>query len=251
MAVRITTTGETGLDLYADLQRLSDGFFWNKTTLAWEAAPAAADRKVDLTEGAASYLGSYTAEVAGLGDAGWVRVRIHDDADAADLTLQMQDVYVLDGNEQSFDTVLAAIALSETVAAVAVPTPDPGDVSIVRGDTMAVAITGLGNIAARDKLWFTAKRNANQTDAQAVIQIEETAGLVYFNGAAAGTPANGDITVDDAALGNITVTLDEARTAELALLSGRYDVQMLSAGVVRTLAIGSFAVTEDVSRVTA
>lgn len=127
-------------------------------------------------------------------------------------------------------------------------------ITIMRGDSLSASLTGLGDISARSKLWFTVKDDREDNDASAVIQIEETAGLVYLNAADASLrAANGDITVDDASAGDITITLDEVETDDLAVRSGLfYDVQMLTAaGTVTTLTTGSCTVTADVTRVVA
>jgi len=84
-----------------------------------------------------------------------------------------------------------------------------------RGDTISQPITGLGTLASRTKLYVTAKLDPDDADTAAVFKIEETAGLQILNGAAAGTPAQGDITVDDATAGDITITLDEAASVLL------------------------------------
>ena len=125
-----------------------------------------------------------------------------------------------------------------------------GTVTIHRGDSLSASITGLGDISGRSKLWFTVKDDRDDADSAAIIQIEETAGLVYLNGAAAGTAANGDITVDDEDDGDITITLDETETDDLTENSGLYyDVQMLdSSDDVTTLSDGPARVTLDVTR---
>lgn len=125
------------------------------------------------------------------------------------------------------------------------------DITVRRGDSFSVTITGLGDISGRTKLWFTVKACAAGADASAIVQIEETAGLLYINGAAAGTPANGSITVDDAVAGDITVALDEVETAKLAAAALVYDVQVLDTGAVTTLAAGDALVTADVTRAVA
>jgi hypothetical protein len=102
MPLYLGLSATTGRDLFATLQRLSDDFFWSVTASAWQAAPAAADRKVDLTEGAGAHAESYTATVTGLGDAGEVRLRINDDADASDKTIHVVHVYIWGGSERSY-----------------------------------------------------------------------------------------------------------------------------------------------------
>jgi hypothetical protein len=124
------------------------------------------------------------------------------------------------------------------------------DISIHRGDTLSLSLTYLGDISARSKLWFTVKEDKDSADTLADIQIEETAGLVYINKAAAGTPANGSITVTDAALGNLTITLAAVEAAKLDT-TGKftYDLQMLTAaGVVTTLRQGKAQMVSDITR---
>ena len=139
-----------------------------------------------------------------------------------------------------------------TQAAAAVTAAVSGsELTITRGDTFVAVITGLGDISDRSKLWFTAKNNKGDTDAQALIQIEETDGLKYlYGGDASARSANGSIAVDDEDDGDITITLDEAETDDLAECSDRYyDIQMLtSAGVVQTLSSGLLDVELDVTR---
>ena len=128
-----------------------------------------------------------------------------------------------------------------------------GDViTFQRGDSFSASIAGLGNISARSKLWFTVKTNRDYVDSASLIQIEESAGLVYLNGADASLRAsNGSITVTDAAAGDITIALDEAETDDLAAVTGLYyDIQVLtSGGAVSTLSSSSASVTADVTRV--
>lgn len=120
--------------------------------------------------------------------------------------------------------------------------------TITRGDSLSASVTGLGDITGRKKLWFTVKGDLADEDAASTIQIEETAGLIYLNGAA-GTALNGDIAVDDQSAGNITVTLKAAATAALAVGSYSYDIQWVDASdAVHTLGSGGCRVVGDVTR---
>jgi len=122
--------------------------------------------------------------------------------------------------------------------------------TVQRGDTLSAALTGLGSIVGRTKLWFTAKRHLDDADTASIIQIEETAGLVYLNGAA-GTALDGAITVDDEDAGDITITLAAVASAELAAGSYSYDIQWVDASDgVHTLSGGPVRVTPDVTRAT-
>lgn len=98
MALEISTTQATGMTLAATIERLSDGYFWNPTAVAFQSAPAWADKDIALTEGIAENVGTYTASVASLGSPGACRVRIHDTA-SSNATIAAGDVYVSGGNE--------------------------------------------------------------------------------------------------------------------------------------------------------
>ena len=139
---------------------------------------------------------------------------------------------------------------AETVSTVAGTT-----ITITRGDTLTASITGLGSIASRNKLWFTVKTDRGDADTAAIIQIEETLQLVRLNGAApeVADAANGTITVDNAAEGNITIVLAAVESAKLTLISGiRYDVQyfVTATGLVTTVTSGLLTVAADVTRAT-
>lgn len=121
-------------------------------------------------------------------------------------------------------------------------------ITIHRGDALSTSIANLGSLAGRTRLWFTVKGDKNDSDSESVVQIEETAGLVTLNGAA-GTAAQGDITVTDEVLGNITITMEEAATRLLPPDTGyHYDVQVLTSSGTDTLAYGTANVDADVTR---
>lgn len=122
--------------------------------------------------------------------------------------------------------------------------------TIQRGDTLTITLTGLGSLATRSKLWFTAKHSTGDSDDDARLFIEETAGLTRLNGAAYTTTTDGDITVDGEAAGDITITVKAAATAALSDQQTLvYDVQILRAdGTVATLTSGTAIVVADVTR---
>lgn len=140
------------------------------------------------------------------------------------------------------DIVTALMAVAPVARAVRAV-----DLEMYRGDTWTQPVARLGNIAGRDKLWIACKDDKDETDAQAVFEIEETAGLEVINGAPATVPANGSITVTDAAVGNIVVVLAAVETAKLeATKKFWYDVQMLDGTTVTTLRAGRLTITSDV-----
>ena len=160
-------------------------------------------------------------------------------------------VATVDGDTGGISYAFRACTPAWSVSAVAIAAASAGGIiTIHRGDSLSCAIAALGDISTRSKLWFTVKKNVSDADTAAIVQIEETAGLVYLNGAA-GVVLNGDITVTDAVAGNITVTMDEAATDDLVPAEGLYyDVQMLNAaGTVSTLTQGWANVVGDVTRV--
>jgi hypothetical protein len=139
-------------------------------------------------------------------------------------------------------------------AAVIASTVAGSVITIHRGDSFSVDLSGLGDISGRTKLWFTVKTGAEGEDVQSIIQIEEAAGLLYLNGVdASARQGNGTITVTDAVAGDLTIALDEVETDDLTPAQGLYyDVQMLtSGGAIRTLTEQRARVTADVTRAVA
>lgn len=121
----------------------------------------------------------------------------------------------------------SVFTLSQVAATVAAARADAGAVVLKRANTCSVELTGLGPLTGRDKLWVTCKFDMNDTDAQAVFQIEETAGLLRLMGAA-GTANQASVTVDDDSAGDITI--DFAPAAAALLPAGvvlHYDVATL------------------------
>ncbi len=123
-------------------------------------------------------------------------------------------------------------------------------VSVYQYTTWSISLTGLGDISSRSKLYFTVKSNLESADAskKTILQVEETAGLIYINGAAASDSSKATLVVDSATLGNITVTVDESVTG-LSDQHGLYDVKMVtSAGTVSVLTISTFQIKSVITR---
>jgi len=135
---------------------------------------------------------------------------------------------------------------------VTITTIPPGDdLELQRGDTLTITVTKLDDISGRDKLWFTVKDDTGDADVLSQIQIEETAGLLYIAGATAATPANGSITVTDAARGDLTIVLAAVEAAKLEVVGHwYYDIQDLEGTVVTTRIRGRVKMTGDVGRAT-
>lgn len=91
----------------------------------------------------------------------------------------------------------------------------PTDAVVELGATMVLRFEYLGNLVGRTALYLTVKQDRYAVDAAALLQIEETAGLTYLNGAPAVTPGWGDILVTDAINGFLTATLADNATVLL------------------------------------
>lgn len=141
----------------------------------------------------------------------------------------------------------ASRTLTMTVAAIVAALTSSGVISIRRANTATVNLTGLGSLAGRSKLWVTVKESVNDTDAQAILQWEETAGLLRLNGAAA-TASDGTLTVTNATTGAITLTLKAPAAAVLELADRlTYDVKVLIGTTLSATAPKRFSVDDNVT----
>ena len=218
----------------ADTRLLSDG-----VTLADDAITAA---KFDES----------TAFPVKSADTGATQIaRVGADSDTLE-TLSDQ----LDAIDDYIDTEVAAIKaktdLITTGTTLTIASAVVGStITAHRGDTLSAALENIGALTNYSKLWFTVKRDYDDADTAAVIQIEKTGGLLYLNGAA-GTTGNGSLTINDVASGDVTIVLNASETAKLSPGNYQYDIQILrSAGTpVSTLTYGEFVVAADVTRAT-
>lgn len=123
-----------------------------------------------------------------------------------------------------------------------------GTIEIKRSADMDVNVYGLGELVGRSTLYFTVKKMSERddvADAQSIIQIEETAGLLYINKGAPSAPANGAITVTDAAAGHANITLAAIETNKLTPNEKYcYDIKMDNA----VLGEGKFLVSTAITR---
>ena len=120
---------------------------------------------------------------------------------------------------------------------------------LLRGDTLDLDLTGLGDLTTATELWFTVKKQLSDLDTTAEIQISLTGGLLAIAGAVATTPANGSITITDIVVGNITIALTAAEMAKLDIdFVGYWDVQKLVGVTATTLTRGNAKVLGDVTR---
>ena len=135
-----------------------------------------------------------------------------------------------------------------TVPAVTLPTSSGTDIVLYKYANNSVTISSLTISAARTALYLTIKSTADDDDDESLVQVKETVGLTYLDGAVAATPAWGSLT-PSVGLDSVTfVLLDHA--AEL-LDPGSYcwDLkQILAAGAAIPLAEGTCTVRRVVTR---
>lgn len=142
----------------------------------------------------------------------------------------------------------ASRTLTQSAASVAA-TVSGDSISVLRGDYWSIALTDIGDISSRTKLYFTVKEHLYDTDAQALIQIEETDGLLYSNGAAAGSASNGSLTVTDESDGDLTIVVKAAETDDYAPGVYKYDLQYQTVnGPTTPITTGTFTITADITR---
>ncbi|MBU0494101.1 MAG: hypothetical protein KKA73_04905 [Chloroflexi bacterium] len=131
-------------------------------------------------------------------------------------------------------------------------TVDGDQITVYRGTTWTINLTGLGDLSARSKLYFTVKRATGDPDDESILQVEVPAGMLYWLGATAASAANASIAIDDESAGDITITVKPAVTLYAQPLKDlTYDVKMLDTnGVVSELTRGArkFDIEADVTR---
>ena len=146
----------------------------------------------------------------------------------------------------------ASRTLTQTAAVIAAIL-EGSVVSVYQYTTWTISLTGLGDISARSKLYFTAKGNLDDDDDDdaTILQVEETDGLLYIGGADADDSAMATLVVDNETTGAITVTVDDSVTG-LDNQRGLYDVKMITAaGTVSVLTISTFKIVSVVTKAVA
>lgn len=131
--------------------------------------------------------------------------------------------------------------------------PRGQNIIVWTGDTLNVSIArDLGDISTRTALWFVVKSDHVDEDDEAKLFVDEATGLRYINGEVATTPANGSITVTDAARGRLTVTVAAVEMAKLVSRSGLwyYEIKVEQPSTITTLLSGQMRSIRDVQRAT-
>jgi hypothetical protein len=126
-------------------------------------------------------------------------------------------------------------------------------ITVYRGTTWLINITGLGNISAYDTIYFSVKKFPTDEEADAVLRVyNDASGLLRFNGAEPIAATNGFIIINDATTGDITITVKPAETVSAPAASALdYDIKGVDDnGNVVLLAYGteSFAISPDITQ---
>ena len=129
------------------------------------------------------------------------------------------------------------------------------DLIIYRGDTFDVDLAYLGDLTGWEKVWWTVKKDKDNTDAQSQLQVIEsnpgvaTDGLLWVEGLAPTAVGNGSITVTSVLAGNITIRVEAIETAKLIDCGNfYYDIQFQTATNTVTLVRGRCTILGDVTR---
>lgn len=128
-----------------------------------------------------------------------------------------------------------------------------GTLTIIRGDTLSAAITDIGTLVGYVSIDWSVKTDLDDDDDDAILRVRLNAtglddGLLRVNGAAATDDTKGSIVVDDAATGDITITVDATITDDLVINDLYYDIQLITATTVTTMSVGPATISADVTR---
>ena len=153
---------------------------------------------------------------------------------------------VVSGNSSASGTLVAIVPVPVT------PTLTKSLADQKRGDTWDFDIT-VGNLTGYTSLWLTLKNNANDQDAQSILQIKLNAsgsggGLLYVNGAPASNAALASLTITSLANGTAHCHVDQSITAQITPRTYQCDSQTLIGGNTSTPISLSQRVTDDVTR---
>lgn len=135
-------------------------------------------------------------------------------------------------------------------AAIASASQIPGQITIIRGDTLSVALPLMGNIVSATKVVWTAKVSANDPDSAAVLQIVSGTGLVVLNGLTL-ADSSASLTVTDSTTGAATLVVDASSTSQLNPAGSLvWDCQAVLPSSVITPIAGNASIVADVTRAT-
>lgn len=126
-------------------------------------------------------------------------------------------------DEGALSAAVWAVAPAAVVAAVS----SSGAVSVYRGTTWNVPLTGLPDMSDYDTVYLTIKRRLEDEDEDAIMQLSTDGGLLILNGATAATAANGTLTKNGTT--GLDAWVEESETATVAPWTYYYDVKGVDA----------------------
>lgn len=153
------------------------------------------------------------------------------------------------------DAIWAYTTRTLTQAAASImATVNGSAISIMRGDTLSISLTGLGSLSGYVSIDFTIKKKKSSSDNDAILRIRKNLsgsndGLLRINGEEASEATNASLTIDDIDDGDITIVLAAAESKTLvSQVDLYYDIQKITATAVSTLSEGYCDVNADVTR---
>jgi hypothetical protein len=141
------------------------------------------------------------------------------------------------------------VTFSQVAAALSGSANDGGTLTFRIGTTNSLQLTGLGDISDRTKLYVTVKTDPDDADTDAILQWEESAGLLRLNGATT-TSSWGSLTVADQATdASLTITLSHNASVLLSRATGLwYDVKSIVSTESDALTLGRARILPTVTK---
>lgn len=146
---------------------------------------------------------------------------------------------------------VATLTVQQAAAISGADIGSPGQLTIYRATTAVQAVTSVGSLTGRTKLWLTVKSTAtyqnDASDADSILQLTESGGLLILNGSSYGTPSDGSLVVTNDSNATVTLTLKPAATMLLLPGNYRYDIKADFSGVITEMAQGDFVIKATVT----
>lgn len=128
---------------------------------------------------------------------------------------------------------------------------DPTNVIRYRGTTWAILFENLGVLTDASEIWFTLRKRQSDVDSKSIIQVSTVDGLLYSNSEVATTSSNASLTIVDANVGDVLLTVKATETTKYPVTDNlNYDLKVRrSDGDIDLLHLSSkFSISGDVTR---
>lgn len=120
-------------------------------------------------------------------------------------------------------------------------------IEVMRGETISIDLSNLGNISDQTNIYFTVKTNYQTLDEDAIIQISSNEGLIVLNGTTSGS-SGGSINILDSASGSINIYLKDDESIKLQKSpSLRFDVKVIRGDESNYVSRGEFIIKDNVT----